>query len=350
MSVKSFISVAALAALASPGTSIVSAQVTINTVAISNPGNAADARVMNDGTSGYGSVAYAFNIARTEVTNAQYAAFLNAKAASDPFNLYNTEMAGPFGGIIRSGSAGSYTYSVGGRANHPVNFVSFWDATRFANWLHNGQGDGDTETGAYTLGGVTNPVNESVTRNANWQWAVTSEDEWYKAAFHQPASAGGDSDDYWLYPTSSNSVPTTAQANIFGNGINNTRPVGSYVANYYGTFDMAGNVWERNEAIIGSFRGLRGGSFFNNDASFLPASFRTSSPPTFEVLNVGFRLSQKIPSCPADFNRNGSVDLFDYLDFVSAFAADSPTADFNGNNVVDLFDYLDFVQAFSTDC
>ncbi|MDX2116146.1 MAG: hypothetical protein SFZ24_11095 [Planctomycetota bacterium] len=52
----------------------------------------------------------------------------------------------------RHGAPGSYTYStVNGRENNPVNYVSFWDATRCANWLHNGQGAGDTETGAYTL-------------------------------------------------------------------------------------------------------------------------------------------------------------------------------------------------------
>ena len=36
-----------------------------------------------------------------------------------------------------------------------MNYVSFYDALRFANWLNNGQGSGDTETGAYTLLGGT---------------------------------------------------------------------------------------------------------------------------------------------------------------------------------------------------
>jgi trimeric autotransporter adhesin len=55
-------------------------------------------------------------------------------------------------------------------------------------------------------------------------------------------------------------------------------------------------------------------------------------------------------SCPADFNRDGSVDFFDYLDFVAAFDIENPSADFNGDNSVDFFDYLDFVQAFDVSC
>ena len=54
--------------------------------------------------------------------------------------------------------------------------------------------------------------------------------------------------------------------------------------------------------------------------------------------------------CPADFNNDGTLDFFDYLDFVSAFSAQSPSADFNGDNVIDFFDYLDFVQALGAGC
>ena len=54
--------------------------------------------------------------------------------------------------------------------------------------------------------------------------------------------------------------------------------------------------------------------------------------------------------CLADFNCDIVVDMFDYLDFVSAFAENAATADFNNDSVVDLFDYLDFVNAFSAGC
>jgi hypothetical protein len=52
----------------------------------------------------------------------------------------------------------------------------------------------------------------------------------------------------------------------------------------------------------------------------------------------------------ADFNSDGVVDFFDYLDFVQAFATGSNAADFNGDGAVDFFDYLGFVDAFATGC
>lgn len=57
-----------------------------------------------------------------------------------------------------------------------------------------------------------------------------------------------------------------------------------------------------------------------------------------------------VPGCPADFNRDGQVDFFDYLDFADAFANETRQADFNRDGQVDFFDYLDFVSAFAGEC
>ena len=54
--------------------------------------------------------------------------------------------------------------------------------------------------------------------------------------------------------------------------------------------------------------------------------------------------------CGGDFNCDGVVDFFDYLDFVDAFSLNSPNADFNGDGFVDFFDYLDFADAYSLGC
>ncbi|MDX2148340.1 MAG: M12 family metallo-peptidase [Planctomycetota bacterium] len=56
------------------------------------------------------------------------------------------------------------------------------------------------------------------------------------------------------------------------------------------------------------------------------------------------------PNCPADFNDDGQVDFFDYLDFASAYSNEEPSADFNADGQVDFFDYLDFAAAFDTPC
>jgi len=289
VSMKSFTSVAACVALTGLAVSTASASITIPTVTIGNIRNAADP------LTGFGAVNYVYNIGTTEVTNAQYAAFLNAKAATDTHNLYNTFMGTDVGGIRRSGSAGSYTYSaIPGRENNPVNFVSFWDATRFANWLHNGQGNGDTETGAYTLtpGSISA---KSITRNAGWQWALPGQapgqDEWYKAAYHQPAAQGGDSDHFWLYPTSSNTI-NTSQANFNSTGL---RPVGSFAPNFYGTFDMGGNVAEWTEGADNTFRNFmanfRGGSAVSSQNA-LAADFEAYDITNREDQFLGFRVVQ----------------------------------------------------------
>lgn len=55
-------------------------------------------------------------------------------------------------------------------------------------------------------------------------------------------------------------------------------------------------------------------------------------------------------ACIADFNCDGTTDFFDYLDFVTAFAANHPSTDLNVDGTIDLFDYLDFVQRFSQGC
>jgi formylglycine-generating enzyme required for sulfatase activity len=282
-------------------------------VPVGDPGNMADTAAHSGNSAGQGAVTYNYQIGKYEVTGGQYTEFLNAMAKTDTYGLYNGSMGSVTYGckIQQSGSSGNYTYSVASDyANRPVNWVSYWDACRFANWLHNGQptgeqGVGTTETGAYTLtsDGI---INNTTVRNADWKWAVASENEWYKAAYYK----GGVNASYWDYPTSSNAVPGRDMADVSGNNANYHNvgdlpyPIDS--DNYmtlvgefqnsdspYGTFDQGGNVWEWNEAVIDSSRGLRGGSGFLSSSADLLAYVRYHSGygETFEGYDVGFRVT-----------------------------------------------------------
>ena len=54
--------------------------------------------------------------------------------------------------------------------------------------------------------------------------------------------------------------------------------------------------------------------------------------------------------CPADFNNDDQIDIFDYIDFVELFAVGDTRCDFNQDFQSDIFDYLDFVDAFARGC
>ena len=57
----------------------------------------------------------------------------------------------------------------------------------------------------------------------------------------------------------------------------------------YGTFDQGGNVGEWNELILGSYRGMRGGTF-NNDSFEMLAPYPVNYYATNETGVVGFRV------------------------------------------------------------
>lgn len=265
--------------------SLTNAEIYIPTSLVGDAGNPND-------SSGFGQVNYAYHIGTYEVTNSQYAAFLNATAATDTHGLYNTDMAS-HGGISRSGNSGSYAYNtINGRGNHAVNFVSFWDAARFTNWLTTG----NTEAGVYVLtpeGIANNTIARDATAWANGGVAIANRNEWHKAAYYAGSPTGADGDGYWLYPTQSNSI-TSADANYdFTSGGGSVTDVGSYsgAGSYYGTFDQAGNVWERLEDL--SFNGLErtmgGGSYQNSDIA-LQADFGWNSDIDLESPAIGFRV------------------------------------------------------------
>ncbi|MFI4915062.1 MAG: GC-type dockerin domain-anchored protein [Phycisphaerales bacterium JB060] len=54
--------------------------------------------------------------------------------------------------------------------------------------------------------------------------------------------------------------------------------------------------------------------------------------------------------CPADFDGDGELTLFDFLAFQNAFDAGDPRADFDGDGELTLFDFLAFQNAFDAGC
>lgn len=277
----------------------------LETVWVGQPGNPPD-------TTGYGAVAYEYGIGKYEITIEQYVAFLNAVAATDPHALYNPAMATDLhiAGIARTGSEGTFQYAVIGSGQRPIAYVSWLDAARFCNWLQNGgEKNSDTEAGAYPLAGAMDGI---IPKNPEAQWWIPTENEWYKAAFYHPESAGTAAH-YSLYATGSNEVPGNVvgdqpnQANYHAAGLTLTgeseaRPDQNYLTEVgafagspsgYGTFDQAGNVWEFIDEVREGKRSLRGGGWIN-PLKYLPASFvHGPFPPTVEIPEAGIRLATK---------------------------------------------------------
>ena len=124
-----------------------SASIHIDWVTVGNPGNADDPATGNL----YGAVAEEYRIMKFEFTNAQYAAFLNAidPDGTNPNWVYNSIMNtiwvdgvtvdNPRGGIANTGTTHGSRYVVKpNMGDKPVNYMTWWNAARVCNWLHNG--------------------------------------------------------------------------------------------------------------------------------------------------------------------------------------------------------------------
>jgi formylglycine-generating enzyme len=285
----------------------VASGISLSFVNIGDAGNQADAN-------GYGAVSYSFEMSTYDCTVAQYTAMLNAVAASDPFGLWDPSMLdlaqnGSEAGIVRSGTAGNYTYSVtGGAENFPISEVSWGDAARFCNWLANGQPEtgvenaSTTEDGSYALNGaLTDQQLDAVTRSLTATYVIPSENEWYKASYYKGGSTNAG---YWLYPTKSDTPPSNVLSMTGTNNANfittmssdpatGYTPVGAFADSPgpYGTFDMGGDVFQWNETVIDGERGFRGGSY-GLSVDYLDSNSRLSGPPSAYEGSLGFRIAE----------------------------------------------------------
>ncbi len=219
-----------------------------------------------------GKVNYPFNIGETEMTVAQWVTFLNTAdpLGSNRHHLWDAPESSTiwphYGSINRNPKAAPgkrYYVSSKAWANKPYNSADFTRAARFANSAQNGRLlsktsklittvsgtqlkqttykvrlSAKTETGMYTMS------NRKATRNSKSGFAVTSQNEWIKAAYFDPK--GGGKFSYWDYPTNpgqyvncpvdesgcvSGDQPAATQLDDNGNVTNSgTQPLASYAA------------------------------------------------------------------------------------------------------------------------
>ena len=283
--------------------------VTIDMKTIGNAGNTASF------LSGYGAVPYIFEIGTYETTNREYVDFLTAVGQRNPNGIFNASMASDSnGGIVQSGSSGSFSYTVkpGNNpmgvpyADVPVTFVSWFSAARFVNWLHNGQSTNSAtlETGSYTLGNATSgPL---PTRNSGATFVLPTLNEWMKAGFNNGMGAS----DYTTWATNNNTKPAnnvsnTTLANVanYSNSAANLGPieVGSYTNSLssYGLFEMMGNVAEMTETANPSAANqwtAMSGSYATQSAGLASFNLVLGFAPTYVASQrvtgqIGFRVA-----------------------------------------------------------
>jgi len=307
-----------LFALFATGSALRAQSISMSYVTVGNPNNATDPAT----GSSYGSVSYTYDIGKYDVTDSQYATFLNDvdPTGANSLALFSPQGDAEFGISVNLAAASGSKYSViSGYANMPVVDVDYWDTLRFVNWMNNGEGNASTETGAYTLiGGNTDgygtPSNaSSLLTNPQHNIGATvwlpSENEWYKAAYYDPAN-----ETYSTYATQSNTAP----GNIIGNGSNEANYVtangdfsvtqsSSYNSSqnyltatgtfsgsksYYGTYDQSGDVYNWEATTFSSaYPVLRGGGWSNFLPYYVSSSDRGYISPSYTVGDFGFRVA-----------------------------------------------------------
>lgn len=260
---------------------------TIDFVDVGNAGNANDAGAGGGSySSPYGGVGYDYRISTYEISQSD---ITNATASG-----------------LSNVTGGAHT------GNEPAANISWYEAAAFVNWMNTSNGhqaayDLTFSSGwSMTAWGASNQAATGVDsgtnayRHKDAYYFLPSEDEWYKAAYHQN---DGVTANYWDYATGSNTIPTAvASGTTSGTAVFNGQsdPADVNLAgglSPYGTMGQNGNVWEWNESAFDGVnnltdegRGIRGGSWGNSEDP-LRSSNRANLPPTFEFADIGFRVA-----------------------------------------------------------
>lgn len=257
---------------------------TIDFVTIGNAGNADDAGAGGGlYSSPYGGVPYVYQMGVTEVSQDWI-----TKAT----NLGMTAV-----------TAGAWT------GTQPAANMTWYEAAAFVNWLNTSTG----HQAAYQLDGTNTALTlwssvdawqaggENLYRHKDAYYFLPSEDEWYKAAYHQN---DGVTANYWDYATGSNTIPTavasgTGAGTAVYNGVTASPEAvdndGGLSA--YGTRGQNGNVWEWQESAFDGVnnsssegRAFRGG-YWDSPEGLLRSSGRFDGGPSASSFVVGFRVA-----------------------------------------------------------
>jgi formylglycine-generating enzyme required for sulfatase activity len=188
--------------------------------------------------------------------------------------------------VAESGHKPADEGSLRGLDNHPVVWVTWYDAQAYCTWL--------TER-LWTWDDTPEPL-ARLLREADWQARLPTEAEWEKAA------RGTDGR---IYPWGSD--PDSNRANFFDTGIDATSAVGCFPGGTspYGVEDSSGNVWEWCHSLYESYpydpgdgredpeadgpRVLRGGAFLASQEVVRSACRLTDFPGGRHSL-IGFRV------------------------------------------------------------
>ena len=236
-------------------------------VRVGDPGNKSDRDYPRVGP--FGAVDHSFEIGRHKVSNAEYAKFLTAVAAtSDLYGLFHPEM-----NIRRGGHPGKFVYDAHpATANAAVTYVSWYDALRYCNWLHGG----DTESGVYQF----SKTGRVRSRLAHAKFFLPTENEWVKGAYYDATF-----NRYRLFPVRGSAVTRNSTEEL-----RHSLPQGT---SRYGMTGLNEPIWEWTESKVGeAFRGIRCGEWFQGNNR--QAAGRFYSNPDLELGNIGFRVARAV--------------------------------------------------------
>ena len=259
----------------------------IDFVNIGNSGNAPQSPTNRShslsGGDGYGSVLYQYRISTHEISQEQ----IDRAKASGLSNVL----------------AGRYLGS------QPAGQISWYGAAAFVNWLNESTGrpaayDLVFNNGIWSMrlwssavawqeGGI------NLFRHKDAHYFLPSENEWYKAAYYNPAGFN-----YFLYPTGSDTAPiavmngTTTNTAVYDHATNLPAAVTNVGGlSPYGTMGQGGNSYEVVETAYdgvnnsaSEVRTMRGGDYENSQTA-LRSSYRTDTQPSVRESVAGFRVA-----------------------------------------------------------